>query len=46
MLAKGVLTLFYILQQFVPSYQHVAPPESWQMQQLGEYPSEQMCSEF
>lgn len=34
------------MEQFVPSYQNIAPPESWQMQQLGEYPRQQMCSEF
>ncbi|XP_021738970.1 cytokinin riboside 5'-monophosphate phosphoribohydrolase LOG8-like isoform X1 [Chenopodium quinoa] len=29
------------MEQFSPSHQHIAPHESWQMQQLGEYPSQQ-----
>ncbi|KAL2896939.1 Cytokinin riboside 5'-monophosphate phosphoribohydrolase LOG8 [Bienertia sinuspersici] len=28
------------MEQFTPSHQHVAPHESWQMQQLGKYPSQ------
>ncbi|XP_057477965.1 cytokinin riboside 5'-monophosphate phosphoribohydrolase LOG8-like isoform X2 [Actinidia eriantha] len=29
------------MEQYTPSHDHVAPHESWQMEQLGTYPSEQ-----
>ncbi|GMQ03726.1 hypothetical protein CsSME_00049412 [Camellia sinensis var. sinensis] len=29
------------MEQYTPSHDHVAPHESWQMEQLGNYPNEQ-----
>ncbi|KMT17918.1 hypothetical protein BVRB_2g034430 [Beta vulgaris subsp. vulgaris] len=29
------------MEEFTPCHQHIAPHESWQMQQLGKYPSQQ-----
>ncbi|XP_057524779.1 cytokinin riboside 5'-monophosphate phosphoribohydrolase LOG8 [Amaranthus tricolor] len=29
------------MEKFTPSHEHIAPHESWQMQQLGNYPSQQ-----
>lgn len=29
------------LQQYTPAHEHVAPHESWQMEQLGDYPRQQ-----
>ncbi|KAK9273192.1 hypothetical protein L1049_017999 [Liquidambar formosana] len=29
------------MEQYTPSHDHVAPHESWQMEQLGDYPGQQ-----
>lgn len=29
-----------LLQQYIPTHKHIAPHESWQMEQLGNYPGQ------
>lgn len=39
--ASNAIDLLTKMEQFTPAHDHVAPHESWQMEQLGNYPSKE-----
>ncbi|KAL8201277.1 hypothetical protein R6Q57_012616 [Mikania cordata] len=37
--ASNAIDLFTVMEQYTPEHDHVAPHESWQIEQLGNYPN-------